>query len=159
MQNDIVRQPPKTSGEVAIRPVQPPQQRTAVPQTVQDVIPASDDSGVRSQPGIAPTAEQAEPAGTNSERQATPARVRNKSAKPIGIILAAVVVCGGLVGTAIYAGVQSTDSGNDKNATNQPAVATTDDTVKEAEGAIGDTDNLQNSEDLSAELSDATLGL
>lgn len=159
MQNDIVRQP------------QPPV--AEVPQNSVDAV--------RSQPGEEPrpASVQIDTPGGNSDSDAQaaketshqeqanaaePATVKHKSTKPIGVIVAAVLICTGLTGGAIYGGLQNSGKGGNQVATQngagQSTAAPADDTASEVDAAINDTNSLQDTaQDLSTDMSDASLGL
>lgn len=137
MQNDIVRQQPKSTEESNPEPS---------PETVEPVVSA---------------AAEPEPAKAS---EPTPQLVpeKTKSTKPVGIISAAIVLCLVFVGTAIYTGSQSTTPEVAKTPSVQPeSTAPALDTTQQIDSFVTDTATLDNNagQDLSADLSDASLGL
>lgn len=160
MQNDIVRQPPQPKEEpnTQVQPLQDvqPSQPSVAPQNIVEQAP------VQSQPEQTTQEPEVTTDTTETEAAEQSATVKHKSNKPIGVIVTAVIVCTGLVGGAIYGATQQ--SGKDSNVattnTAQPTTTQADDTLSEVDAALEETNNIQNTpQDLSTEMSDASLGL
>ncbi len=128
--------------------------------------PNVDSSEASETPAAAEEVPDTTPETSETEHPAAdkPPEVVKKSTKPIGVIVAAVVVCSGLIGGAIYAGTQTgknkTTSTKAAQSATQAAIATTGGAAQEINDAINDTNNLQDpAQDLNNDLSDASLGL
>lgn len=138
MQNDIVRQPPKTD----------------------DSAPAAASTPVPAVKPVAPTpAPEKNPAAAQPQQQVPP---KKKSDKPTGVIVAAIVLCLGLAGIAIYGGLSGSETKTAKPEAVQQQAGNSESNSANADvdSAVADSDGLQGDvPDLEPEVTDQALGL
>lgn len=155
MQDDIVKQQPeapKPVGDVTSPPApetpEAPPENEAKPGAEQQAI---DSSVVEEKPAESPEQAADQPA---------PKAQKPKSTKPIGVIIAASVVCLSLVAGAVYVGVLKKDPQEVSKTSQQSTQNTKVEAASELDAALNEASQLPESQDNpSAELTDQSLGL
>lgn len=164
MQNDIVKKQPLPT-EPDKSPANPDgEEAQQAAQPIEDIVAP----GNQSQPPAA--AEEIEQPSEVEVPDKQPEALQpvtaadNKPSRPVGIIVAAVILCAGLVAAALYSGLQMASEVSQPAAqpqlNNQPDATTEGTAAQETEAAINETNEMEEPvPDPEIDLSDESLGL